>query len=897
MHQGSFFGIIQAMINTKRKLTIGILAHVDTGKTTLSEAMLYKTGMIKSFGRVDDGDAFLDNDIVERERGITIYSKNARLSLGDLELILIDTPGHVDFSTEMERSLAVLDAAILLVSGSSGVQSHTLTLWSLLEGAHIPVFIFVNKMDMPGVDKEKIMTACQNKLSMHVVDFSDTTSEEFLEEVSSNEEALMEKYLEGEALTDADISKAIMDRKCFPVYFGSALKIQGIDEFLEGLGRFLDKRDIYDENGAFAARVYKITRDAEGKRLTFLKILGGTLKVKDILNEEKINEIRIYSGEGYTLVKEVSAGDVCAVVGLKNSKNMDTYGKVPAISALKLQPVISYAVHYPPENDTNVMLSYLKEAEEEDPSLNVEYREQTREITISLMGDVQTEVLKRKFLDKYGIPISFSEGRICYRETIDIPIEGVGHFEPLRHYAEVHLLLEPLELNSGMEFEADIPEDDLALNWQRLILTHMMEREHRGTMIGAPLTDVKIRLVSGRAHIKHTEGGDFRQAVYRAIRQGLMTLMVEGNTHILEPYYDYTLTVPDTYTGRAMTDLSNMSGTVTLQETDLEEHVAVLTGRAPVACINSYSKEVAAYSKGLGKLMFSPAGYGPCHNEEEVLSNSRYNPDADLRNPSSSVFCSHGAGTVIPWDEVPDYMHLEYSYNISEDKSLLRADNESAEAIERANKRRMQYSSSSDNDIAIGYEEVDEIIRQSSHANEKGRNTSYKGISKAMRERNRINKPRDNSEPVYKGSPQKEKYILVDGYNVIHAWPQLDEIAANTLDGAAAALNDILCNYQAIVDVNVMVVYDAYKVKNHRVEENAYNNITVVYTREAQTADQYIEHYAHENSKKYDITVITSDGLEQVIVTGNGALVMSSREFKEVTDSVFKSFNEKYGVT
>lgn len=873
-------------MNTK-KITVGILAHVDAGKTTLSESLLLKTGVIKKAGRVDNKDAFLDNDNVERERGITIYSKNARIPIGETELILIDTPGHVDFSTEMERALSVLDIAILLISGPAGIQSHTKTLWSLLKLYNIPTIIFVNKMDMNGADENALFNLIKEKLSSSAVNFNDTDN--LYENAASTTEALMDKYLESETLDSKDISLAFYKRELFPVFFGSALKHFGIDEFVNGLSSLLTSNSKCSDNKSFAGIVYKISRDSQKKRLTFIKITSGKLKVKELLGEEKINEIRIYSGEKYESVQEVYEGDICCIPGLNNTHAGDTFGEINFLQRPTLAPVISYAVHFPPDVDRNQMLGIMKELEDEDPSLNVEYREATKEIFVSLMGDVQTEVLKRTLLDRYGINASFGEGKICYKETVDADGIGIGHFEPLRHYAEVHLKLEPLERGSGLEFDADVSEDLLDKNWQRLIMTHLKEREHRGVLVGAPITDMRLTIVAGKAHIKHTEGGDFRQATYRAIRQGLMELSTSGNCRLLEPYYNYTLKVPETYVGKAMTDITAMPGTCEIAENDFNEGITILIGRAPVSAMNSYMKEVIAYTRGQGELCFTLAGYDICHNEEEVLAGSRYNPDSDMRNPSSSVFCSHGAGTVIPWYEVPSYAHIELSESGYINKNLA----DSLIENSAANRARRCYENS---DISISVEEIDEILRQSTHANENGRKGSYKGISKALRDRQREATKSVNKEPVYKGTVHKDKYLLVDGYNVIHAWEELKNLAATSLDGAVSNLNDILCNYQAITGVNLIVVYDAYKVVGHKTEEKAYNNITVVYTRESQTADQYIERYANENAKKYDITVVTSDGLEQIIIRGEGCGLMSSREFELHIKNTSDNFNALHGV-
>ena len=885
---------------TRKKFTVGILAHVDAGKTTLSESLLLKTGVIKKAGRVDNKDAYLDTDNVEKERGITIYTKNARIPLADMELILVDTPGHVDFSTEMERSLSVLDMAILLVSGSEGIQSHTTTLWSLLRFYRIPTIIFINKMDMNGADEEAVITQLREKCSKDAVCFNHFTNltsdtpedmDAFYEEIAGSSETLMNEYLDNGSISKPNISKAFFDRELFPVFYGSALKHIGIDSLLDGLNSLLSNTASTSiaENDAFAGTVYKISRDKQGKRLSFIKIHSGSLKVKQLLGEENINEIRIYSGEKYDSVSEVNAGELCCLVGLNATYAGAVYGDTPDVKKPVLSPAISYALHYPREIDNGRMLDIMKELGEEDPSLNVEYKEETKEIYVSLMGDVQTEVLKRTLKDRYDIDADFGEGRICYKETIDASGQGVGHFEPLRHYAEVHLLMEPADRGSGLSFATDVSEDILDKNWQRLILTHLQERQHRGVLTGSFITDIKFTLIGGKAHIKHTEGGDFRQATYRAIRQGLMKLMSEGHCVLLEPYYDYTLKVPDSYVGRAMTDISAMNGTCNISENDTKEAITILTGRGPVSALNGYMKEVIAYTRGQGSISFVLAGYDNCHNQEEVLAKSRYNPDSDLRNPSSSVFCMHGAGTVIPWFQVPDYAHITINDGVCSEKSSIESLAESAEANKA--RKRLEYS-----DIAISTEEIDSILHQTSHANETGGRGSHKGISKAVMNRNRQNHKPAASEVEYRGTVHKEKYLLVDGYNVIHAWEELSSIARDSLNGAANKLNDILCNYQAITGVHLIVVYDAYKVVGHKTEENLYNNITVVYTRESQTADQYIERYANEHAKDFDITVVTSDGLEQIIIRGEGCHLISSREFEHHVAATSESFNNKYNV-
>lgn len=878
------------MIN---KNVVGILAHVDAGKTTLSEALLYTNGIINKLGRVDNKNAYLDNDIVEKERGITIYSKNARLRLDKRELILIDTPGHVDFSTEMERALSVLDSAILLISGSEGIQSHTKTLWKLLDLYHIPTLIFVNKMDMITANKDELLASLKSSLSSSIVDFTnEDLSDDTLEEIASSSEELMETYLDTGSISDELISKAIGSRALFPVYFGSALKLEGVKSFSAGLDRYLPS--LADNMDApFGAIVYKISRDSQGKRLTFMKITSGNLKIKTELDGEKINEIRIYSGTKYESVKEVSAGDICAVVGLANTQNGNTYGASTKAPSQVLAPAISYAVHFPPEVDKNKMLSYLRELEEEDPSLSVDYKEETKEIFVSLMGDIQAEVLKRTIMDRYSIGVSFGEGKVCYKETILGSAEGIGHFEPLRHYAEAHIKLEPLERGSGIIYDTDVSENLLDKNWQRLILTHMMERSHRGVLTGSPITDVKLTLVAGKAHIKHTEGGDFRQATYRAIRQGLMQLLARGECLLLEPYYDYTLEIPETYVGRAMTDITSMCGSSNIAENDYENHITVLTGRAPVSAMNGYSKEVLAYTKGLGKLSLVVSGYDTCHNMDEAIGKRRYNPDNDLHNPTGSVFCSHGAGTIIPWDEVDKYMHLDYSSETNSD-SLVRADAKALAAAKEANRLRQEREAKTSSGDFISTTEIDNILRASSHANEKGRQESYKGISAAMRLRRRNEEKPLATQVTYKGTASKEKYMLVDGYNVIHCWQELKSIAKDSLDGAVSKLNDILSNYQAIHEMNLTIVYDAYRIKGHQTEKITLNNINVVYTKEDQTADQYIEQYVNKYGQKQDITVVTSDALERLMVSGDGAYLISSNEFERVVNQSISDFNEKY---
>ena len=878
----------------KNNLVAGILAHVDAGKTTLSESLLFNTGVIKSAGRVDSKNTYLDTDQVERSRGITIYSKNARLPISDLsDLILIDTPGHVDFSTETERALSVLDFAILLISGSSGVQPHTKTLWNLLKIYNIPTLIFVNKMDMPGTDSDKLLSEIKSKLSGSVVAFSDFSNEEYItraeesvyEDVASCDETVMDKFLSDGSLNNDDINKLFYERKIFPLFFGSALKNQGVDIFIDFLRKINPINEANQNQDEFGAMVYKISHDDQGKRLTYLKVTSGSLKVKSMLGEEKVNELRAYSGIKYTSLSEATKGDVVAIPGLNNTHAGDTFGCAKNRFSSVLAPALSYAVHYPKDMDNTRMLQILTELQDEDPSLNVAYNSETREINVSLMGDIQTEVLKNTLITRYGVDVSFSDGKICYKETIDGSAIGVGHFEPLRHYAEAQIKLEPLERGAGMEYDADLSTDLLDKNWQRLILTHMQERWHRGVLIGAPLTDVKLTLVAGKAHVKHTEGGDFRQATYRSIRQGLMKLREMGACRILEPYYEYTLRIPDNLVGRAMTDIASMNGTSSITDNDYENNLTTLTGKAPVSTMNGYLKEVTAYSKGLGELSLSLAGYELCHNEEEVIASHPYNPESDIRNTPDSVFCMHGAGTVIPWNQVDEYKHVAYDESLG--TASLISDKESLNLSKAANEKRKQFEKTTNDDLFVSTEEIDKILTQNSLANAsvQRKNWGY-----------RPSKPKPVADVVYKGTVYKEKYMLVDGYNLIFAWDELGSLAKESLNAASGKLNDLLCNYQAITGINLIVVYDAYKLKGHKTEENPYHNITVVYTKEAQTADQYIERYANKHAGKYDITVVTSDGLEQVIIRGQGCKLISSREFIKHMEVTSKEFNELHGV-
>ncbi len=851
-----------------KHICVGILAHVDAGKTTLSESILFEAGVIKSTGRVDNGDAFLDTDSQERARGITIFSKQAVFSYGkdrkgqtDTYITLLDTPGHVDFSAEMERALWVMDYAILVISGADGVQGHTKTLWSLLQRYGIPVFLFVNKMDQAGTDMDILMEDIHRNFGDACVNFSKEKDDNFWESVAVCDEELLEQYLEGNALETENeqidiLSDLVWSRKLFPCFFGSALKIQGIDVFLQNIVELMREKE--DKESGLGGRIYKIGRDIQGNRLTYVKITNGSLKVKDMIGQEKVNQIRIYSGERYEAVSEAVSGMVCAVTGLNNSYPGQGIGIEEDGSLPVLEPVLTYTLELPEDVDGAVMLPKLRQLEEEEPQLHILWQEETGTIQVKIMGPVQIEVLKKQILDRFGISVSFGMGKIVYKETIENIVEGVGHFEPLRHYAEVHLLLEPGEPGSGMQFATDCSEDILDKNWQRLIMTHLEEREHIGVLTGSAITDMRITILSGKAHTKHTEGGDFRQATYRAIRQGLM----EAKSRLLEPYYAFRLELPSENIGRAMTDMENMYG-----KTDapmIEGERAVLTGTAPVATMQDYQITVNAYTKGRGSLFCTFAGYGACHNEEEVVASIGYDPEADVSNPTGSVFCAHGAGFLVPWNQVKDYMHV--------DSVLSPKKPDYEKEIESEISRRK----ASIFDNSIDEEQIASILNQSSHNNERS-SKHYKKKKSPM------------LDTAYKGTPKpknKKRYMIVDGYNIVHAWDELNCLLADNLDGARTKLMDMLCNYQGYLQCELIVVFDAYKVRGNLGEMFDYHNIHVVYTREAETADTYIEKLTHQISKDYFVTVATSDGLVQLITRGQNCRVMSARELKEDMERV-----------
>lgn len=846
-----------------KKLVIGILAHVDAGKTTLSEGLLYLSGKIRKLGRVDHRDAYLDTFELERERGITIFSKQAVLNMGDTQVTLLDTPGHVDFSAEMERTLQVLDYAILVINGADGVQGHTMTLWRLLARYGIPTFLFVNKMDQDGTDRAALLAELKKRLDENCIDFDETQDyDEFMENLSMCDEELLEKYLEQGELTQEDITELICTRKVFPCYLGSALKLEGVEEFIKGVEKYTVSPAY---NVDFGAKVYKIARDEQGNRLTYMKITGGSLKVKSLLTnqplhhgreeeiwEEKADQIRIYSGAKYEMIKEAEAGTVCAVTGLTRTYPGQGLGCEGESELPVLEPVLNYQIQLPLDCDVHQMLKKLKELEEEEPQLHIVWDEQLQEIHAMLMGEVQIDILKHLIWERFHVAVEFGAGSIVYKETIAEPVEGVGHFEPLRHYAEVHLMLEPGEPGSGLQFFTACSEDVLDKNWQRLILTHLEEKEHKGVLTGSPITDMQITLLTGRAHLKHTEGGDFRQATYRAIRQGLK----KAKSILLEPYYEFRLELPGETIGRAMADIQKMQGNFLPPET--EEEMTILRGTAPVSKMRDYQREVVSYTKGRGRLFCSLKGYAPCQEQEEIVAAIGYDSERDLENPTGSVFCAHGAGFVVPWNEVEDYMHLEGA-----DRGGVSGEEEETPAYIPP---RSAYAGSYEDD-----KELQEIFERTfGPVKEKRAMTGKRTIS---------------SQPSHSYyTPKKksgEEYLLVDGYNVIFAWEDLRELAEANLHAAQDKLMDILSNYQGYKKCTLILVFDAYKVEGHQEEVLKYHNIYVVYTKEAETADQYIEKTVHKIGRQNQVTVATSDRLEQIIIMGQGAQRISAKGLRE----------------
>lgn len=857
--------------NQKKHITIGILAHVDAGKTTLSEELLYETGVRKQAGRVDNGDTLLDHDEMERQRGITIFSKQAEFSIANTQITLLDTPGHVDFTAEMERTLQVLDYAVLVISASDGIQAHTKTVWRLLKEYQIPVFIFVNKMDQPDTVQSEILKELQ-ALSDRIIAFSDYNnptvheSEDMCENIAiaSGEEEILNQYMEQDTLPDSLIQTMIQKRQVFPCYFGSALKGVGVDALLRGLHTYTLDAYAANQSRSFGARVYKITRDEKGNRLAHIRIMQGTLSVRDTIGEEKVTQIRIYNGESYQTVPSVSAGMVCSITGLESVRAGDGIGDYSDNPMACIEPVISYTITFDASVSTRLMYTKIKDLDEELPELHLSWNEQTESIQIMLMGPVQIEILTQLIKKRCGVIPTFDSGRILYKETIAQPVIGVGHFEPLRHYAEAHVRIEPAEPGSGVDAALACSEDVLAKNWQRLIYTHLLERTHRGTKIGAPLTDVHFTVVNGRAHTKHTEGGDFRQATYRAVRQGLM----EAGTVILEPEYDFVLEIPSDMIGRAMTDLQALFAVMDAPEQNGDH--AVIRGHGPVATLRDYQLHVRAFTKGQGEFQVSFRGYMPCHNEEEVIQSHPYDPEADPRNPTSSVFCAHGSGFLVPWDQVKAYMH------VSDDTDF-------------ENKQSEYTVHSRENfDYSIGLDEIDAILSGQT-ANQNAKKQVYK--KKIVRHMD-----------TYTGKSSRtieatrEKRLIVDGYNVIFAWESLTELAKTNLDAAKDKLISLLSNYQGITGVLTLLVFDGYKVKGNHGSTVMQEDIEIVHTKENQTADQFIEAYTHENEGRYQMTVATSDGLIQTITRGAGCQIVSSRELYSAMEAAAQELRENYNI-
>ncbi len=849
------------MESTRKQIVLGILAHVDSGKTTLSEAMLYRAGVTRRLGRVDHKDAFLDTDALEKARGITIFSKQALLTAGDTDITLLDTPGHVDFSTETERTLQVLDYAVLVVSGTDGVQSHTETLWRLLRRYHVPTFVFVNKMDLPGMERQELLAQLNRRLGEGFVDFGAEQADRD-EALALCDENLMDRMLDAGQLQDADLIPAIARRHVFPCWFGAALKLEGVDALLDGLDRYTRPAPALE---AFGAKVFKVSQDEQGTRLTWLRVTGGELKVKAQLTgeadgepwAEKANQLRLYSGAKYTLAEAIGPGQVCAVTGLTKARPGEGLGAERDSDLPVLEPVLSYQVLLPEGADMHAALGKLHRLEEEEPQLHVVWNETLGEIHVQLMGEIQLEVLRSLLAERFGLAVEFGPGGILYKETITEPMEGVGHYEPLRHYAEVHLKLEPLPRGSGMQFAADCREEVLDKNWQRLVLTHLEEKQHLGVLTGSPLTDVKITLIAGRAHLKHTEGGDFRQATYRAVRQGLML----AKSQLLEPWYAFRLEVPAENIGRAMSDIQRMEGTFDPPESG--EETAVLTGFAPVSTMRSYPMEVVSYTRGRGHLSLTLDGYRPCHNAQEVIAAIGYEPEHDLDNPADSVFCAHGAGFVVPWDQVRSHMHVDSGWGKS-----TRPEQEAAVPQRRA----MAYRATLEEDA-----ELLKIFERTYGPIKRDPLAAFRPVQKRERP--------DFAAEQWEIAPE---YLLVDGYNIIFAWDELNALSKESLDAARHKLMDILCNYQGFQKCVLILVFDAYRVPGSPGSIEQYHNIHVVYTKEAETADMFIERVTHEIGRNRRVRVATSDGMEQIIILGHGALRVSARMFHEEVQNVEK---------
>ncbi|MBR6628267.1 MAG: TetM/TetW/TetO/TetS family tetracycline resistance ribosomal protection protein [Lachnospiraceae bacterium] len=887
---------------TSKNLVIGLVAHVDAGKTTLAEGILYQTETIRSMGRVDHGNAYLDTDAMEKDRGITIFSKQAQVQWQDRQFTLLDTPGHVDFSAEMERTLQVLDGAVLIISGSDGVSGHTKTLWRLLKNYEIPTFLFVNKMDLPGTDRMWILNQLRQQLSENVVAFDEDGADEIArrdDQLAMCGEELMESYLEKGTISDEEIMDAVARRQVFPCYFGTALHVQGVQELLDGLAKYAWQPEYPEE---FGARVFKVNRDSSGQRQTYLKVTGGTLKVKMSVSsgkstqgrgepwEQKVDQIRIYHGGKYITCQQVEAGSICAVTGLDYTYIGEGLGYEEESEQPMLVPVLSCQLLLPEGGDALRVLGQLRLLEEENPEIHLVWKEHPGEIHVQVMGDVQIEILQKQILERFGLQVGFGNSSILYKETLAEPVVGIGHFEPLRHYAEVHLLLSPGEPGSGIQVGSLCSEDILDKNWQRLILTHVEERKHRGVLMGAELTDVNVMIVSGRAHKKHTEGGDFRQATYRAIRQGLR----RGKSLLLEPVFAFQLEVPAEQLGRAMSDIQRMNGKFDAPE--IQDGVAHLTGKAPVATMQNYQREVRAYTGGMGQLSYTFKGYEPCHNTEQVLAAHPYDPEADLRNPTGSVFCAHGAGFQVEWDRVAEYAHMVSSITekgfVTASRGMLpEEEGVLEETVSPIREERY-----------ISQEEIEEIFRQTYGKKPVEKNRYRRYHRNGMRREvsaggtDKLRKGMAGSEDYqYKGSigSNAKEYLLVDGYNIIFAWEELRQLAERNMDSARDKLMDILCNYQGYTGCVLILVFDAYKVKNNPGSTLEYHNIHVVYTKEAETADQYIEKTVHEIGRKEHVTVATSDALEQMIIWGDGARRMSAQGLKEACRQVDEQIREK----
>ena len=863
-------------------IVFGILAQVDAGKTTLSESLLLSAGVLKKAGRVDKKDAFLDNYELERERGITIFSKQAEFQAFGKDFTLLDTPRHVDFSVEMERVLSVLDVAVLVISASAGVQSQVSAIWKLLKHYDIPAFIFVNKMDQPDTSKEKILIELKEKLDSNIIDYVDAGSDKeeydrFVEEVSLTDETMLEAYMETGSVDFADIQNLVRNRKFFPVFFGSALKYEGVDEFLKSFASLVIP-PVYGSE--FSARVFKIARDEAGNRLTYMKLMGGSLSVREMIGDEKVTGIRIYSGEKYESRDRVEAGEVCVVMGLKGTKAGAGLGWLSGTEVGSvLKQVMSYKVELPEDEPAHVFLPKIREISEEIPELSVKYSEEKKEITISLMGEVQTEVLKHLIKERYNVDIGFGEGHTLYKETIADTVYGVGHFEPLRHYAEVELRLEPAERGSGLSFASEVSEDELSLNYKRLILSHLEEKEYKGVLTGSPITDMKITLVAGRAHLKHTEGGDFRQATYRAVRQGLM----QARSVLLEPVYEFKLEVPEEAIGRAMTDIGKMNGSFTSPENISGK--AVLTGKVPVSEVKNYALELRAYTKGEGVLTLTPSDYEVCHNAEEVIEATGYYPEADIENTADSVFCSHGAGFVVPWNEVINYMHLPYFGDTKEEES-------EEEAFLRYANRLPSQVGSDRREVFLGTDEIDSILKSAVSSNKKKEEESARNRWKGRGRTDEYPEVHTDTKRV-RSSIGKDDYLLVDGYNIIFAWQELKELADINIDSARDKLIEKLANYQGYKGCKLILVFDAYKVKGGKENVIKQGDMWIVYTKEAETADRYIAKASLELTGKGLVRVATSDALIQMIIFGSGAVRTSARELEAEVKYVEGQISEK----